>query len=138
MPEDDRSIRLLSKQLEMLNRHVAKEKISLGSLRLEKDPKILLRDGSTHSFRKDELEKLAAMVPLGEREKLMLPIYIEISPAKYGKGTSRVAGRLECMVVSKILQRECTGDVFFVYKPELRILRRELPTSTQYVFTLAE
>ncbi len=129
---------MLSKQLEMLNRHLAKDRRDLGSLLTDKDPKVLLRDGSTHSFRREELEKLASMIPEGKKHRLMLPIYIEISPEKYGKGTSRVAGRLECLVASKILRRECTGDIFFVYKPELRILRRELPTSTQYMFTLAE
>lgn len=122
----------------MLNRHLAKDKKGLGGLLMDEDPKIVLRDGSLHSFKSDELEELASLVPPGDRRKLMLPIYIQLSSAKYGKGTSRVTGRLECMVVSKILDRECTGDVFYVYKPELRVLRKKLPTSTQYMFTLAE
>lgn len=122
----------------MLNRHLAREKRALDSLLADTNPKIVLRDGSLHSFKREELEELASLLPPEDHPKLMLPIYIELSPARYGKGTLRVTGRLECAVVSKVLNRDSTGDVFYVYKPELRVIRKRLPTTTQYMFTFAE
>ncbi len=126
----------MSKQLEMLNRHLAKEKRDLKSLLGEKKARIALRDGSMHLFDMKELEKIGSILPVDEHSRLRLPIYIEMSSAKYGEGTSRIVGRLECKVVASVLEKEAVGDELFVYKPELKKLRKELPTTTQYMFTL--
>ncbi|MBI5253809.1 MAG: DUF61 family protein [Euryarchaeota archaeon] len=132
----DRTSHIISKQLEMLNRHLAVAKRDLESLLKEEKPRIALRDGSTHSFRKEELEKISRILPRELHPRLMLPIYIELSD-KYGKGTARISGSSECKVVAHVLGREAPGDEFFVYRPELKKLRKELPTTTQYMFTLA-
>lgn len=126
----------ISKQLQMLNRHLAIAKRDLESLLKEEKPKIMLRDGSIHSFKKEELEKIGKILPQEQRPKLMLPIYIELGSEKYGEGTARITGKNECKVAAHVLGRTASGDELFVYKPELKQLRKELPTTTQYMFTL--
>lgn len=128
---------ILSKHLEILNRHLAENKKSLEALLREENPKIVLRDGSTHSFKKEELQRLAEIVPASLHGKLTLPIYVELSSGKYGKGTARIAGKTECMVIAGILGRENPGEELFIYTPELRKVRKKLPTTTQYMFTLS-
>lgn len=132
----DRTSQIIAKQVQMLNRHLAIAKKNLESLLKEENPSIALRDGSTHSFKKEELEKISKILPRELHPKLMLPIYIELSD-KYGSSTSRISGRLECKIAAHILGREVLGEELFVYKPELKHLRKELPTTTQYMFTLA-
>lgn len=121
----------------MLNRHLAVAKRDLESLLKEEKPRIALRDGSTHSFKKDELERISRILPRELHPKLMLPIYIELSSDKYGKGAARISGSLECKAAAHVLGKAASGDELFVYRPELKRLRRELPTTTQYMFTLA-
>lgn len=134
---EDRTFRILAKQIRALNRHLAIEKRSLRELLREEKPAIRLRDGELHRFKRAELEKLAKLVPEHLHGALRLPIYIELSSDRFGKGTARIAGRAECIAVAKILEKSCEGEELFIYKPEIRILRRELPTTTQYMFTTA-
>ena len=133
----DPSFRILSKQVQALNRHLAKSRADLGSLLKEEEPKIELRDGSEHAFKRKELERLASLLPQHLHKKLRLPIYIELSSDKYGSGTGRISGELECRVVRAVLSKEGTDDEFFIYMPEIRMLRKELPTTTDYMFTIA-
>lgn len=132
----DRSDRLLAKELQILNRHLAKSKRSLESLLMEDSPSIELRDNTKHFFDRAELKKLAQMLPQEMHSRLFLPIYIELGSARFGSGTARISGEAECLLVAKVLGREASGGEMFVYKPELRTLRRELKTTTQYMFTL--
>lgn len=132
----DRTTRILSKQLQMLNQHLAKSRSTLESLLAEDKPVIELRNGSQHYFKKQELEKIADILPVEEHRRLRLPIYIELSSAKYGSGTARIAGRTESRVVGALLGKAAEEELF-VYRPELRVLRKKLPTTTQYMFTLS-
>ncbi len=132
----DKTSHILSKQLQAMNQHLAKTKIDLESLLKEERPKVILKDGSEHVFKRDELEKLAALLPESMHNRLMLPIYIELSSDKYGSGTARVSGELECEVVRKVLDKGDGGDELFIYRPETGKLRKELPTTTQYIFTI--
>jgi hypothetical protein len=132
----DRTDRILAKQLKMMNRHLAEKKKDLKSLLEDENPKLSLRDGTQHSLDKDELKKLAEIIPKDMHSQLLLPIYIELSSGKYGKGTARISGKAECMVVSAILDKKYGGDELFIYRPEIKKLRKELPTTTQYMFSL--
>ncbi len=132
----DKTSRILSKQLQARNQHLAKTKVDLESLLKEEEPKVILKDGSEHAFKREELEKLAALLPESMHKRLMLPIYIELSSDKYGSGTARVSGELECEVVRKVLDKGDDGDELFIYRPETGKLRKELPTTTQYIFTM--
>ncbi len=130
-------MRILSRQLQLLNSHLAKSRRSLESLLMEDEPFIELRDKSEHYFKREELRKIANLLTPRERQHLRLPIYIELSSDKYGGGTARIAGKLEVKIVAAILGKEPSGDALFVYRPELRALRKELPTTTQYMFTVS-
>lgn len=134
---EDASFRILSKHVRALNRHLAKRRVDLRSLLKEEEPKIVLRDGSEHVFKREELEKLASLLPGYLHKRLRLPVYIELSSGKYGSGTGRVSGELECRVVRGVLDKGDNGDELFIYMPEIRKLRKELPTTTDYMFTLA-
>ena len=130
------SHRVLSKQLQLLNRHLPKSRQSLAVLLGEPSPCVALRDGSEHCFKKEELKKLSERLPEKEWGRLFLPILIELSSSLYGRGTARISGRLECSVVAEVLGKDFEGEELFIYRPELRKLRKELPTTTQYMFTV--
>jgi uncharacterized protein (UPF0216 family) len=133
----DPSFRILSKQVQALNMHLAKSRTDLKSLLEDEEPKIELRDGSEHDFKPEELKKLAELLPKHLHKKLRLPIYIELSSDKYGSGTGRIKGVIECRVAREVLEKEGDGDELFIYMPEIKLLRKELPTTTDYMFTIA-
>ncbi len=127
--------RLLAKQIRAMNRHLAVEKFSLEDLLSQDKPRVILRDGSAHYFRREELEFLSSLLSERDRKILRLPIYIELSSSRFGKGTARVCGTAEVKVISAIIGREASGDEIFIYKPEIKLIRKKLPTTTQYMFT---
>jgi len=90
-------------------------------------------------FDKKELEKLASIVAEWEYDKLRLPIYLEMS-STMERGTIRIAGRVECMVIARILGIAKKGDEekdsMTIYYPHLLKLRKELSTTTQFMFTI--
>lgn len=131
------STRVLAKQLQILNRHLPISKRSLASLLREPAPCIALKDGSEHCFKKEELKKLSKIIPPDDWSKLSLPILIELGSSLYGRGTARISGKLECQIAAKVLGKDFEGEELFIYRPELKKLRKELPTTTQYMFTLS-
>lgn len=131
---EDRSFRILSKQLQLLNRHLAKTRQDLESLLKEDTPEAVLRDGGRHAFKKTELAKIANILPLN-MHNIKLPLYIELAPGKFGRGTARILGKTECKLVSNILGVKKNKDELFLYRPDMMKLRKELPTTTQYMFT---
>jgi hypothetical protein len=127
--------RILAMQLKAMNRHLARDKKSLARLLKEGKPTVRLRDGTDQYFKREELKFLASLLPKDMHRLLRLPIYIELSSARFGRGTARVCGKAEVEVISKILEKEAWGDEMFVYKPEIPAIRKKLPTTTQYIFT---
>jgi len=127
------------KEMRLLNRHLASSKKDLPTLLGEERPSVELKDGSLHHFDPEELKMIAETLPEELHKRLRLPIFIELSSGKYGAGTARVAGRPECLLISSILGKELgEGEVeMFIYRPELREVRRRLRTTTQYMFTVA-
>ena len=108
---------------------------SLKELLNEEKPHVII-NGKRHRIKKRELTLLKE---LNASENLKIPIVLEIDAA-YESGTVKVEGKEEVKIVSKILGREINifeeEDIIYIYKPELRILRRELPTTTTYVFRM--
>ena len=126
----------LQRELRLVNLHLPYRKRSLEELLKEEFPHVRLRDGSTHYFKRRELELLASLLPREMWGKLYLPILLEVSP-EYGEGAIVVKGKIESMVVSKILELEWSNESeLIIYRPQVSILRRKLPTTTQYVFSL--
>ncbi|MCZ7398842.1 MAG: DUF61 family protein [Candidatus Methanoperedens sp.] len=136
--EDDFEKKISMKFLRTLNRHLPAKRKTLKELLPEERPNIKNLDGSTHSFDKKELERLASVIPEYEHDKLRLPIYLEMS-SSMERGTIKISGRIECMVVNTVLheggKRE-EKESMIIYYPHLRKVRKELPTTTQFMFTM--
>ncbi|CDG65699.1 hypothetical protein MBMB1_1607 [Methanobacterium sp. MB1] len=127
----DRDERLLKKQILALNRHLPQRRKSLKELLEEDKPHIMGVDGTRHRFKKKELEKIASFISQDEWAKLKLPLYIEIRSEGSG---SRIKGKLECQIVCRILGKEDCGEEIYIYRADVKIIRRELPTTSQYIF----
>jgi uncharacterized protein (UPF0216 family) len=123
--------RLLKKQILILNRHLPRRRKTLSELLQEPKPHVTGGDGIRHRFKKLELEKLSKMIPKDQWSRLKLPIYIEIEAETSG---ARVAGLLETSVVCKLIGKEEAEDQIFIYRPDIKELRKKLPTTTQYIF----
>lgn len=129
--------RFLKKQIQSLNRHLPKRRHLLADL-LEKDkPRIETKDGKSHRFKKGELRFLSELLPQKFHKRLRLPIIIRISP-QFGRGAAKISGKPESLVVKKILEKNVEGErEVLIYRPEIRALRKKLPTTTQYAFQIS-
>lgn len=125
------------KFLQTLNRHLPVKRLTLKELLREAKPGIKTLDGSAHSFDKKELEKLASIVPEYEHDRLRLPIYLEMR-SSMERGAIKISGRIECTIVNTVLQGEKREEKksMIIYYPHLRKVRKELPTTTQFMFTM--
>ena len=125
--------RLIKLELSKLNVHLPEKRLSLKDALSSAKPQVVTRDGSVHMFKREELEFLAGLLPEADRDKLQLPILIALEP-KLGRGTARISGEAEVKVVSQVLEKEPAAEELLIYRPEVAILRRKLPTTTQYLF----
>lgn len=140
--EDDFDKRVSLRFLQTLNRHLPTKKRALKELLLEDRPVMKNRDSTFHFFDKKELEKLASIIPEHEHRSLRLPINLEMS-SSMERGMIRVSGRLECRVINSILDEEKssgkilkeTRNSMIIYYPHLPKIRKELSTTTQFMFT---
>ncbi|MEW6009911.1 DUF61 family protein [Methanobacterium alkalithermotolerans] len=133
MNEDDRSHRLLKKQILILNRHLPKRRKTLQLLLEEDRPHVVGSDGTRHRFKKDEINLLKKILDDSDIKKLKLPIYMEIQSVNSG---AKISGKLETEIVCKILKIEECSDPLFIYRADLKNLRKILPSTTQYIFLL--
>ena len=137
--------RVIAKTVRSLNKHLPIQRETLLNLLREDKPSIQGRDNSINRIRREEQDKIGGIISRNDYGKLRLPIYIELSP-DYGRGIARVHGRLECEIVRKILRKEEEEkgekgederegvDEIFINREDVRKLRRELQTTTQYAF----
>lgn len=127
-PDSDK---LLKKQVMSLNRHIPRKRKTLAELLEEDKPHVIGADGTRHRFKNVELKKIADLIDKSEYKNLKLPIYIEIESDTSG---ARIEGRLEKEIVCKTLDMgSCKGELF-IYRPEIKSLRLQFPTATQYIF----
>jgi len=125
----------LKSELRVVNAHLPGKQKPLSDLLGEEYPHILCRDGSTHLFKKKELNYLADLLYTDEQKELLLPILIEV-----GGGGDEMAvicsGAVAEKVISKVLDMPVSRrqDRIVIYKPQLAILRKLLRTTTQYLF----
>jgi uncharacterized protein (UPF0216 family) len=125
--------RILKFELNKLNVHLPKRRISLKEALESTRPQVATRDGSVHRFKREELDFLAGVVPEVDWGRLQLPILIALDP-KFGRGAARITGAAEVMAISQILGKKSTGEELLIYRPDVAIIRRKLPTTTQYIF----
>jgi len=127
----------LKSDLKTLNAHLPRRRKSLSELLEEKCPHIECGDGSTHYFKKKELEYLTEILNNKDEQMLLLPIIIEVG-SNEGNLTVRSKTGTEAKIFSKILGMPitCKLDVITIFRPQLTVLRKVLKTTTQYAFTI--
>jgi len=119
-----------------LNAHLPRRRKTLGELLEEEHPHVECGDGSTHVFKKKELEYLRQIVDNESKETLFLPIIIEVG-SREDRLVVRSKTGTEAKIFSRILEMPISwkSDTITIFKPQLQVLRRVLKTVTQYVFT---
>ncbi len=106
----------------------------LSELLAEEKPGVRGKDNAFYVMDKPELETISQALPRFMWPRLKLPILIEMSP-DFGSGACRVQGEMECIAISNLLnQKRPKRDFMIIYMPDVRALRRILPTTTQYAF----
>jgi len=124
--------RVLKFELARLNVHLPERRISLRDALSSKRPGVKVRDGGIHAFKRGELDFLAKTIPEVDWGRLYLPILIALDP-KLGRGAARITGEAEARAISQILGKKGKEELL-IYRPEVAIIRRKLPTTTQYFF----
>ncbi len=126
---------IIHKEISRINLHLPRVRKTLARLLEEDEPRIQLRDGSYHYFRKNELELISGLIEKEEAEILRLPIILEITRTWHGY--FRVRGRTEVKVIEKLLgQYDILEDKTETILPRYLLpkIRRALPTTTTYAF----
>ena len=123
-------------ELRVVNIGLPQSQKRLSNLLNEKYPYVVCNDGSTHFFKKNELEYLASMLDTDEQEALPLPMLIELG-ANQAEAAVICVGKVEEKVISKALNMPVTCEErrIRIYKPQLALLRRKFKTTTVYVFS---
>ncbi len=135
MPTDDRGLTglLPGGDLGSFNAWLPRERRTLAQLLAQAHPAVLCHDAGTHAFRRSELGRLAGLLGEAERERLMLPIMLEVRA-----GTVAVGEQVELVsgLLTHLLGMTChvRGGRIVIARAQLGVLRRLLPTTTQYVF----
>ncbi len=128
--------RIVSRLIETMNSHLPKRRMSLKELLEMESPHIECRDGSLHYFEERELEFISRIIPAEEHERLFLPVILEMT-TYMGSTVVFVRDRLHQYVIRTLLDiPEKEGDLI-IYLPEVREVRRKLPTTTQYMFRIS-
>lgn len=123
-------------ELRVVNAGLPHSQKRLANLLNEKYPHVVCNDGSTHFFKKSELEYLASILDTDEQQALPLPMLIELG-ANQAEAAIVCEGKVEEKVISKALNMlvNCAEGRIRIYKPQLALLRRKLKTTTVYVFS---
>ncbi len=122
-------------ELRLVNAGLPRNQKTLSNLLHEEYPHVVCSDGSTHLFKRRELEYLASMVNVTEQE-VLLPMIIELGENQ-AEAAVMCQGEMEEKIISKILDMPvtCEQGRIRIYKPQLALLRKILKTTTQYVFS---
>jgi uncharacterized protein (UPF0216 family) len=123
-------------ELRIVNTGLPQSQKRLSNLLDEKYPHVVCNDGSTHLFKKSELEYLASMIDSDEQETLPLPMLIELG-VNQAEAAIICEGKVEEKVISKALNMPvtCEEKRIRIYKPQLALLRKKFKTTTVYVFS---
>ncbi len=128
---------IIHKEIGRINLHLPRVRKSLAQLLEETEPRIQLRDGSYHYFRKSELRLISTLIEQKEAEVLRLPIILEITRTWHGY--FKVRGKIEVKVIEKILnQYDILEEKTEVILPRYLLpkIRKTLPTATTYAFVI--
>ena len=126
----------LQGELRVINAHLPVNQKSLYDLLNEEYPAIVCKNGENYLFKRRELQLLAGMLTEEEQHSLMLPMLIEVQNGE--EETYLICrGNLETKVISWLLKMELRvkSDRITLYRPQLALIRKDLRTATQYVFS---
>jgi uncharacterized protein (UPF0216 family) len=123
-------------ELRIVNTGLPQSQKRLSNLLNETYPHVVCNDGSTHFFKRSELEYLASLLDADEQKALPLPMLIELG-ANQAEAAIICEGKIEEKVISKTLNMPVTCEErrIRIYKPQLALLRRKFKTTTVYVFS---
>ena len=125
---------ILVKTIQTMNQHLPNRRLNLTELLAMEKPGIRGKDNTFFVMDKSELKLISESVPRFLWSRLRLPMLIAMSP-DFGSGGARIQGEAEVEMVSKILGKEKPlNKQIVIYLPDVRELRRKLPTTTQYAF----
>lgn len=126
--------KMLIKTIQTMNQHLPGKRLPLTELLAMEKPGIKSKDNTFFIMDKAELDLISSTLPRFLWNRLRLPLLIEMSP-DFGSGAARVQGEVETEMVSKLLGKaRPEGKSLIIYLPDVRELRRKLPTTTQYAF----
>jgi uncharacterized protein (UPF0216 family) len=122
-------------ELRVVNTGLPVRQKPLTDLLSEEYPNVVCNDGSTHFFKKGELEYLASMLDADEQGTLLLPMLIELG-ASQSEAIIICEAKVEENVISKALNMPvtCQEGRIRIYRPQLALLRKRFKTTTVYVF----
>ncbi|WP_457751490.1 DUF61 family protein [Thermococcus sp.] len=126
---------LLRREISRVNMHLPSRRLTLSELLEMDEPRVSLRDGSEHYFRRSELEYLLSLLDETEIETLRLPIILEISTLY--RGYFGVRGRIAVKVIDIILgEYDVLEERSEALYPRYLLpkIRKKLPTTTTYAF----
>ena len=126
---------MIDQEVRKLNEHLPKAKKTLKTLLKEKNPSVETLDGRSIIMKREELEKLADIVPTHLLDKIQLPIIVQ-RRFDLGKSIYTVMGnKLEEFTLKKVLEiadhdfNEYEEEAqFHIFKPYLSELIRRFHT----------
>ncbi len=123
-------------ELRLVNAGLPECQKRLSALLKEEFPHVACKDGSTHCFKRSEIEYLASLLGVDEQSALALPMLIEIG-ADQSEAAILCQGELEQEVISRVLAMPvtCQQGRIRIHRPQLALLRKKLKTTTVYVFS---
>lgn len=125
----------LKGELRVVNAHLPSKQKPLSDLLVEEYPHVMCRDGSMHLFKRRELKYLASLIDNDEQKALLLPMLLEVHAGR-GEVAVICQGEVEEKVMAKVLDMPVTPrqKKIVLYKPQLALVRKQLRTTTQYLF----
>ncbi len=123
-------------ELRIVNTGLPRSQKRLTDLLNQEHPHVVCNDGSTHFFKRTELNYLAGMLDPDEQKRLLLPMLIEVGA---NQGEAAIVGDAEVVekIVSKALNMPVSREEgrIRIHKPQLALLRKKFRTTTVYVFS---
>lgn len=138
--------RIWRADVERINDHLPKEFKTLSQLLDSDEPMVETKSGMPLIFDKDELSKLAEIIPSDIHDKLKLP-FILLRRLDLGRGVFQVlGGRNELYAIAKILGaskeiksiHSIVEEPFYLYKPQVFKLKRLFRTIIVVGFAFSE
>lgn len=126
--------KVLIKTIQTMNQHLPTRRLTLSELLEMERPGTKGKDNRFYIMDKSELDLISKNLPRFMWPRLRLPLLIEMSP-DVGSGAARIQGVAEMELITNLLKKERSWEKqIVIYMPDVREIRRMLPTTSQYAF----